>query len=124
LAIKENRRISVLELSSNIDASAGSIDTIIHEHLLYSKVTARWVPKMLTEQHKLARVSACQQLLDRFSAEGETFLEHIVTEDETWYTITHQKQNDQVCSGNMFHPPESFEFSAQQVKSWLRSSGT
>ena len=84
LAIKENRRISVLELSSNIDVSAGSIDTIIHEHLLYSNVTARWVPKMLTEQHKQARVSACQQLLDRFSAEGETFLERIVTGDETW----------------------------------------
>ena len=84
LAIKENRRISVLELSSNIGVSAGSIDTIIHEHLLYSKVTARWVPKMLTEQHKQARVSACQQLLDRFSAEGETFLERIVTGDETW----------------------------------------
>jgi len=52
LAIKEIHRISVLELSSNIGISAGSIDTIIHEHLLYSEVTDRWVPKMLTEQHK------------------------------------------------------------------------
>ena len=84
LAIKQNRRISVLELSSNIGVSIGSIDTIIHEHLLYSKVSARWVPKMLTEDHKLARVSACQQLLDRFNAEGEVFLERIVTGDETW----------------------------------------
>jgi len=83
-ATKEARRISVLELSSNIGVSAESRDTIIHEHLLYSKVTARWVPKMLTEQHKQARVSACQQLLDRFSAEGETFPERIVTRDETW----------------------------------------
>src|SRR4051812_35453140 len=84
LAIGENRRISVLELSSNIGVSAESINTIIHEHLVYSKVTARWVPKILTEQHKQARVSACQQHLDRFSAEGETFLERIVTGDETW----------------------------------------
>jgi len=84
LAIKENRRISVLELSSSIGVCAGSIDTIIHEHLLYSKVAARWVPKMLTKQPKQACVSACQQLLDRFNAEGETFLEHIVTGDETW----------------------------------------
>src|SRR3954470_21185983 len=71
-------------LYSNIGVSAGSIDTIIQEHLLYSKVIARWVPKMLTEQHKQARVSAYQQLLDRFSAEGQTFLERIVTGDETW----------------------------------------
>ena len=84
LAIKQNRRISVQELSSNVGVSVGSIDTIVHEHLLYSKVSARWVPKMLTEQHKQARVSACQQLLDRFNAEGETFLERIVTGDETW----------------------------------------
>lgn len=39
---------------------------------------------MLTEDHKQARVSACQQLLDRFNAEGEMFLERIVTGDETW----------------------------------------
>src|SRR3954464_9766479 len=45
---------------------------------------SRWVPKMLTEQHKQERVSACQQLLDRFSAEGEKFLERMVTGDETW----------------------------------------
>lgn len=73
-----------MELSSHVGVSVGSIDTIIHEHLLYSKVSARWVPKMLTEQHKQARVSACQQLLDRFNAEGETFLQRIVTGDETW----------------------------------------
>jgi len=84
LAIKENRRISVRELSSNIGVSAGSKDIIIHEHRLYSKVTAHWVPKMLTEQHKQAHVSACQKLVDRFSAENETFLERIVTDDETW----------------------------------------
>lgn len=38
------------------------------------------------------------------------------------YTTTHQKRNGQVCSGNMshLHPPESLEFSAQQVKSWLQ----
>jgi hypothetical protein len=41
LAIKQNRRISVLELSSNVGVSVGSVDTIIHEHLLYSKVSAR-----------------------------------------------------------------------------------
>lgn len=64
LAIKQNRRISVLELSSNVGVSVGSVDTIIHEHLLYSKVSARWVPKMLAEQHKQACFSACQQLLD------------------------------------------------------------
>ena len=103
LAIKQNRWISVLELSSNVGVSVGSIDTIIHEHLLYSKVSARWVPKMLTEQHKQARVSACQQLLDRFNAEGETFLQRTVTGAETWDTTTRQKRNRQVCSGNMSH---------------------
>jgi hypothetical protein len=41
LAIKHNRRISVLELSSNIGISVGSIDTIIHEYLLYGKITAK-----------------------------------------------------------------------------------
>ena len=54
LAIKQNRRISVLELSSNVGISVGSIDTIIHEHILYSNVSARWVPKMSLETSRLA----------------------------------------------------------------------
>src|ERR1043165_2234155 len=61
LAIKQNRRISVLELSSNIGVSVGSIDTIIHEHLLFSKVTARWVPKMLTENAVQGHYVAARQ---------------------------------------------------------------
>src|SRR3954464_12027053 len=59
---------------------------------------SRWVPKMLTEQHKQERVSACQQLLDSFSAEGETFLERIVTGDETWvhhYTLETRRSSMQ-----------------------------
>jgi len=47
-------------------------------------VSARWVPRQLTEELKERRVDACQELLKRFKAEGDGCLGRIVTGDETW----------------------------------------
>jgi len=39
-------------ISNELSLSIGSVETIIHEHLKFSKVSARWVPKQLTDEHK------------------------------------------------------------------------
>ena len=45
------------------------------------KVSARWVP--LTEEQKKVRVDVCTDLLSRLQVEPQTFLDRIVTQDET-----------------------------------------
>ncbi|PNF17980.1 hypothetical protein B7P43_G17450 [Cryptotermes secundus] len=50
----------------------------------YPKVCSRWVPQMLTQDHKTHRMEVCQELLHQFEAEGDKFLDSIVTGDETW----------------------------------------
>jgi hypothetical protein len=40
------------EIADSLSVSKGTVDTILHEHLQYSKVCAQWVPKHLTEDQK------------------------------------------------------------------------
>ena len=51
--ILANRRITIDEIAQSLQISFGSAQEIIHEIFGYNKVSARWVPKKLTEEHKL-----------------------------------------------------------------------
>ena len=81
--IRENRRITVRELSGILNISDGSVETIIKQHLQYSKVCARWIPLLLTEEHKSTRLQVVQSLLSRYEQEGDIFYT-IMTMNETW----------------------------------------
>lgn len=82
--IEGDRRLSVEEIASEVRISIGSAHTIICEHLGFRKISARWVPKLLTKNQKQARLEICERHLNRFRQEGEDFLRRIVTCDETW----------------------------------------
>ncbi|GFU78082.1 histone-lysine N-methyltransferase SETMAR [Trichonephila clavipes] len=65
----------------------------------YRKLCARWVPKMLTEEHKKKRMGFALDFLTRYAEVGDEFLDHIVTGDETWvYHHTPESSNNQ-CNG-------------------------
>jgi histone-lysine N-methyltransferase SETMAR len=81
--IRDDRRITTRELASKLGIGKESVDKIIH-HLGYSKVCARWVPQILTEEHKQQRKAICSELLAHYKVEGDDFLSTIVTGDETW----------------------------------------
>ena len=48
------------------------------------KVSARWVPGMLTDEQKQNRVDVCTDLLCHLQTQPQIFLNRIVTQDETW----------------------------------------
>ena len=60
----------------------GSVSTILHDRLGMHKLTARWVPKFLSDEQKATRASVCSLLLKRFRSKYD-FLLHAVTVDET-----------------------------------------
>jgi len=45
---------------------------------------ASWVPKMLTDDHKMKQMGSALKFLTRSAQEGDEFLDSIVTGDETW----------------------------------------
>ena len=82
--IDQNKRITVKELASCLDLSIGYVHRIIHNQLGMRRVTARWIPRLMNQDQKQARVSAAKGFLQRFHSERQQFLDRIVTVDETW----------------------------------------
>ena len=63
--------------------SHGSVSTKLHDRLCMRKLTARWVPKSLSDEQMATLASVCSALLKRFSSKND-FLLRLVTEDENW----------------------------------------
>lgn len=82
--VLEDRRISVSTIEHALCISHGSVITILHDKLHMSKVSARWVPRMLTPFQKQIRLNCATQLLTRFQNDKDDFLDKIVTLDQTW----------------------------------------
>ena len=63
--IRENRRLTVREVSEEVDICKSSCHTIFTEKLKMHRVVAKFVPRLLTEEQKQNRVTVSQKLLDR-----------------------------------------------------------
>ena len=83
--VRDDRLFTISDLSLQFPQISRTLlyDTV-GSHLGYRKVCARWVPKMLTEEHKKQCVACALTFLMRYHKEGDGMLSHIVTGDETW----------------------------------------
>ena len=83
--VLQNRRITVRELVARIPGSSyGTVDRALTEKLGYHKCCARWVPRMLTAEHKEKRLACARLFLQKCQEAKEGLLDSIVTGDETW----------------------------------------
>jgi len=104
--IREDRRVTVRELEEKLQIRKSSLHRIISD-LGYRKCSARWVPKMLTEDHKRQRIESSREVLEVYAEEGAVFLDSIVTGDETWvYPTSHQNQNNNQWSEGIHFSPK------------------
>ena len=81
--IRENRRLTVREVSEEVGICKRSCHTILTEKLKIHRVATKFVPRLLTEEQKQNRVTVSQELLDRSNTD-ENFLKDVITGDETW----------------------------------------
>ena len=82
--VYSDRRIKVGEIANALHISHGSVSTTLHDRLGVHKLTARWVPKSLSDEQMASRASVYSALLKRFRSKKEDFLSRLVTVDETW----------------------------------------
>ena len=61
------------------EVSKTTFHEVVTEKLGYRKLCARWVPKMLTDDHKTKRMVSALKSLTRLAQEGNEFLDSIVT---------------------------------------------
>ena len=115
------------EINETIHISVGRVWHILHECLGMRKLSARWVPRLLTADHKRARVVASEQCLGIFQHNSKEFLRRYVTVDETWihYYARETENQSKMWTG----PGESATKKAKTVpsagvRSWPQFFGT
>ncbi len=82
--VMEERHVTIREIAQAMDISTSTAHEILHNRLELSKISARWVPRLLGPQLKHNRVEVCRELLQISNKYGEGFWQRIITVDETW----------------------------------------
>lgn len=105
--VTANRRFTISELSEDIpQISHTLLYKVITEDLGYQKLSARWVPKLLSEEQKAQRMGAALSFLQRYEREGDAFLNQIVTGDETWVRYVNAETKLQSMQWGHTHSPK------------------
>ncbi|GFG40209.1 hypothetical protein Cfor_09797, partial [Coptotermes formosanus] len=105
--IRVNRRITVLELSQEVGIRVKSVEELLHNELVVSKASERWVPWLLTTEHRERGLVAVTQLLQKYEREGAEILDSNVISDETWvhYFTPESKERLSSASTPILHTP-------------------
>ncbi|XP_055375401.1 uncharacterized protein LOC129608102 [Condylostylus longicornis] len=100
--ILDDRRLKVRELADIVGLSKSAIHRILTENLDMKKLSARWVPRLLTIDHKQHRADVSMNCLAMFTKKIKTkFLRRFITMDEKWvhhYTLETKQQSKQWTS--------------------------
>ncbi|GFT06263.1 histone-lysine N-methyltransferase SETMAR [Nephila pilipes] len=78
-----NRRITIDEISSELDIFHGNVHKSIVDHLQFHKACARWVSRLFTEEHKGKCFESALAFLQCYQNEGNEILASIVIGDDT-----------------------------------------
>ncbi|CAF3911398.1 unnamed protein product [Rotaria sp. Silwood1] len=66
LLINDDPHITIEEVQEQIGLTYGTIQRIISNHLNLTKITARYIPKHLTDSQRAERVRICRESLTKF----------------------------------------------------------
>ena len=84
--IEGNARFRVCDIAQKVGISLSTVHLILKKHLKVRKISARWVPHLLTDKQKRQRVKEAKKLLQMFPKcmyDKKQFAS-VVTGDETW----------------------------------------
>ena len=78
-AVLHDRRLKVRELADIVNISIDRVHYILHDVLGMKKLSARWVPRLLTVDQKRIRMNISQECLDLFKRNSAEFLRRFIT---------------------------------------------
>lgn len=76
-------RIKTRLLCTELNIHFDVLDMVVAT-LKYCEVCISWIQQMLKQKHKEQCMWICQDLLNQYKPEGDSFLDCIVTGDEAW----------------------------------------
>ena len=101
--IVQDTRITVRELVDEVGVSIGSVHTILTADLGLRRVSAKFVPKLLTMEQKQLCLEIAQDMLDCVESDSN-FLNAVITVMSRGFMGTTQKQRCSPHNGNILHP--------------------
>ncbi len=94
-------QVTCRDLATAHGVSYGTMHNILHEELGLVKKSARWVPKLLSEDQKKERVRICTEFVTASHRRSMAIMDNIVTMDETMVS---------------YHTPQT----KRQSKQWIK----
>ena len=82
--VMTDRRVTERYIASTVGISQERVHSILTEDLEMRKLSARWVPRLLTVDQKHTRRTLSRTNLNLFEEDPANFLKRFVTMDETW----------------------------------------
>ena len=117
--ISEDARLKKKQLVEMVGVSDTTIFKILHDHLAMTKVSVRWVPRMLTPPQKQQHVECCCTFLDVCNEDKDSVLSRIVTGDETWvHHYEPESKQDSIQWHKRGTPSRSLRCRSQPENSW------
>ncbi|GFW16395.1 protein GVQW3 [Trichonephila clavipes] len=81
--VRSDRRLTVREIAQECHISVGSCDKILRKDLNMRRVSAKFVPRLLTEDKQFQQLATSSDLFQSASDDPE-FMKLIITGDESW----------------------------------------
>ena len=82
--IEGDARFTVRDIARKVGISLSTVHLILKKHLKVRKISARWVPHLLTDEQKRQRIKVAKKLLQMFPKYDKKQFANVVTGDETW----------------------------------------
>ena len=93
--VATDARFTTRHIAKYVGISVGAAHTILRRDLKMRRISARWIPHLVTEEQKLARVRIAKQLLKHFPKHNNRSFANIITGDETWVHFYEPKRKIQ-----------------------------
>ena len=121
-AIDRDRRVTIDAIAEEVGISHGNVHTFLWQNLGLSKLSVRWVPRLLHPEHKIQRIECAMDLLVRLATDREDFLPAMRL--GSFNTIPSPRSNPR--SGYLAAPPVQRRFvpTVQLRRFWQLFSGT
>jgi histone-lysine N-methyltransferase SETMAR len=96
--VLDDQRMKGHEIAETIGISKEHVGYILHEELDMKKLSARWVPCLLTADQKRTHMKISELCLEHFNKNKTDFVHRFITMDKTWmhhYTPESKQQSKQ-----------------------------
>ena len=77
----DDRRLTVNQIADAVAISRERVDNVLHQELGMSKVSARWVPRLLTPAQKHNRLIMSEANLTLFETNPDSFFKRFLTQE-------------------------------------------